>query len=79
VPDEKGNELADQDKTPATPLHAHDEDRDEDIEGNVPDGEEGADDVEKTGGGTSGGPGGRPVTGEDSQPADGGASGSDSA
>ena len=75
MPDEKGNELADQDKIPPTPLHAHDEDRDEDIEGHVPDGEEGAEDVEKTGGGTTGRPGGRRVTGEDSEVSEGGPQG----
>lgn len=66
MPDEKGNELADEEELPSTPLHAHGsereqgEGREEDIEGEM--GEDG--EPTKTGGATSGGPGGH-AEGED--------------
>ncbi len=34
MPDEKDNELTDEDAVPETPLHAHGEGREEDVEGN---------------------------------------------
>jgi len=34
MPDEQGNELTDEEETPETSLHAHDEGRDEDVVGN---------------------------------------------
>ena len=59
MPDEKNNVLADEEEVPSTPLHAYEEGREEDIEGNLEVGEdEGAEGVENTGGSTSGGPGG---------------------
>lgn len=65
MPDEKGETGIDEENIPETPLHAHDEGREEDIEGNIGGGhEEGAETAENTGGATSGGPGGD-ATGED--------------
>jgi hypothetical protein len=59
MPDEKGQQKADEETLPKTPLHAHDESREEGIEGEVEGGhEEGAETAENTGGATSGGPGG---------------------
>lgn len=34
MPDEKGNELADEEEVPETSLHAHDDGREEDVIGN---------------------------------------------
>lgn len=34
MPDEEGNELTDEDETPETSLHAHDESREDDVVGN---------------------------------------------
>lgn len=34
MPDKHGNDLTDEDETPETPLHAHDEGREEDVVGN---------------------------------------------
>lgn len=62
MPDEEDNEKVEE--TASTPLHAHAEGREEDIEGDIGGGGSGegddqdADDVEPTGGSTSGGPGG---------------------
>jgi hypothetical protein len=61
MPDEKDEVRADEEKLPETSLHAHAEGRDEDIKGEIgggPGSEQDADTVEKTGGATSGGPGG---------------------
>jgi hypothetical protein len=66
MPDEDDNKLADEEEVPSTPLHAHDEDRDEDIEGPIGGGhEEDAEDAPNTGGSTSGGPGGAAEGDED--------------
>ena len=61
MPDERDEGSADEETIPKTSLHAHGEGREEDIEGEIGGGsgeEQEADDVEKTGGATSGGPGG---------------------
>lgn len=58
MPGEQGETGADQEAT-ETPLHAHGGGREEDVEGEMgEDFQEDADDVENTGGATSGGPGG---------------------
>ncbi len=67
MPDEHEETGVDKDDLPATPLHAHGEGREEDIEGEVGGGtgdDQDADTAEKTGGATSGGPGGA-AEGED--------------
>ncbi len=67
MPDETDETGVDKEDLPATPLHAHGEGREEDIEGEIGGGsgdEQDADDVEATGGATSGGPGGA-AEGED--------------
>ena len=67
MPDEQGNAKIDTEKVPETPLHAHgDQHEDTGVEaqdkegddpvGEVHEGEPDASQVEKTGGGTSGGP-----------------------
>lgn len=60
MPDEQGKDLTDEDEVPATPLHAHDEGRDEDVIGNPePEvGEEG--DLDQ-------GPAGNPVPDDDEE------------
>ncbi len=62
MPDEEGNEKADEETIPETPLHAHahgSEGDEEDIEGEIGGGEhQDASKAENTGGATSGGPGG---------------------
>ena len=68
MPDEDDNTGIDEEDLPATSLHAHGEDREEDIEGEIGGGEdEGAETAESTGGATSGGPGGH-AEGEDDDP-----------
>ena len=65
MPDEKGNEATDEETVPSTPLHAHGEGREEDVEGEIGGGQGAdADTAENTGGATSGGPGGA-AEGED--------------
>lgn len=59
MPDERDQTQADEETIPSTPLHAHGEGREEEIEGELGGGhEEGAETAENTGGSTSGGPGG---------------------
>ncbi len=68
MPDENDETGVDEENLPATPLHAHGEGREEDIEGEVGGGtgdDQDADTAEKTGGATSGGPGGEHVEGDD--------------
>ena len=66
MPDEEGNEKIEGEEAPSTPLHAHAEGREDDIEGGMPDDDEqDADQAEKTGGATSGGPGGHAEGEED--------------
>jgi len=67
MPDEKDRTEMDEDEIPSTPLHAHGEGREEDIEGEIGGGQgedRSADSAENTGGATSGGPGGA-ARGED--------------
>ncbi|MFI5122926.1 MAG: hypothetical protein ACHQJ5_08505 [Vicinamibacteria bacterium] len=67
MPDEKGEVSADEEAIPKTPLHAHAEGREEDVQGEIGGGtgeDQDADTAENTGGATSGGPGGDAV-GED--------------
>ncbi len=67
MPDDQDETGIDEDALPRTPLHAHGEGRDEDIEGEVGGGtgeDQDADTAENTGGATSGGPGGA-AEGED--------------
>ncbi len=66
MPDEDDNVKIDEDKVPETTLHAHaeeedlgtdaEDEKDEEPAGHVHEGEPDASQVEKTGGGTSGGP-----------------------
>jgi hypothetical protein len=56
MPDEKGKTGGDEDTVPDTSLHAYKDGRGEDVEGSIPSGDEGTDDVTPTGGATSGGP-----------------------
>ncbi len=68
MPDEKDETSADEETVPKTPLHAHAEGRDEDIEGEIGGGtgeDQDADTAQNTGGSTSGGPGGAAVGEED--------------
>jgi hypothetical protein len=61
MPDEKGESAADEETIPETPLHAHGEGREDDIEGEIGGGsgeDRDAETTENTGGSTSGGPGG---------------------
>ena len=63
MPDEKGEVKSEDDPTKSTPLHAHGESREADIEGEIGGGsgdEQDGDTVEKTGGATSGAPSGEP-------------------
>jgi len=71
MPDEHDNEKADE--TPSTPLHAHAEGREQDVEGDIAgtEGEQDADSAENTGGSTSGGPGGAATGEEDPSQASG--------
>jgi hypothetical protein len=67
MPDEKEKTEPDEETIPSTPLHAHGEGREEDIEGEIGGGQgedRDAESAENTGGSTSGGPGGAAV-GED--------------
>ena len=64
MPDEKGEVKSEDDPTKSTPLHAHGEGRESDIEGEIGGGsgdEQDGDTVEKTGGSTSGSPSGEPA------------------
>ncbi len=61
MPDEKDEGSADEETIPKASLHTHSEGREEEIEGEIGGGsgeDQEADDVEKTGGATSGGPSG---------------------
>ncbi len=69
MPDEEGNTKIDEDEVPETSLHAHGsdhedtgveapEEKDDEVEGDVHDGDPDASEVPNTGGATSGGPGG---------------------
>lgn len=67
MPDENDQTGSDEETIPSTPLHAHGEGREEDIEGEIGGGQgedRDAESAENTGGATSGGPGGAAV-GED--------------
>jgi hypothetical protein len=74
MPDENDKTATDPAKIPATPLHAHGEGREEDIEGEIGGGQgedRDADSAENTGGATSGGPGGAGVRENDPSGASG--------
>jgi len=59
MPDEKGKDTASEEDVPESSLHAYKSGEEEEIEGKLNDtGEADADAVTKTGGATSGGPGG---------------------
>jgi hypothetical protein len=59
MPDEQGQDITPEEETPDTSLHAYSEGEEDQIEGDLnEEGDADADQVENTGGATSGGPGG---------------------